>query len=131
MLKCSSYNCNSVRNNSECVKNLLKISDVVLLQELMLSKSDLPYLENFDKNFEVVAFVRDREREGINEGRPSRGVAIFWRRQLAKLITPIKMDDSMIAVIFNDNGEKIMMMNIYMPCDKQNFNSLDEQIHFS
>ena len=77
MIRCVSYNCNSVRNNSEAVKMLLGISDIVLLQEIMLCKSDLPFLDLLDKNFDSIACVCDREADGINEGRPVKGVAIF------------------------------------------------------
>ena len=81
MIKCTSYNCNSIRNNVENVKMLHSISDVVFLQEIMLCKSDLSFLDCLDDNFEKVAFVNDREQEGIVEGgRPVRGVAIFLEK---------------------------------------------------
>ena len=82
MIRCASYNCNSIRNSSETVKNILFKSDIVFLQEILLSKSDLPILNEFDIDFRHIAFVNDREEEGINEGRPSKGVAIFWRDTL-------------------------------------------------
>ena len=80
MIKCVTFNCNSIRNNSEIVKQLLSFSDIVLLQEIMLSKSDLPLLNDFHKEFMHIAKVKDRESEGISEGRPSKGVAIFWKK---------------------------------------------------
>ena len=43
----------------------------------MLNKSDLYLLNDFDPDFKQVAFVKDRDAEGINECRPSRGVAYF------------------------------------------------------
>ena len=77
MVKCISYNCNSIRNNSEIVKDLLNKTDILFLQEIMLCKSDLGLLNDFNEDFECVGFVKDRESEGINEGRPSKGVAIY------------------------------------------------------
>ena len=47
-MKITSYNCNSVRNNSETVKKLLNDCDILLLQELMLEKRDLDILNEFD-----------------------------------------------------------------------------------
>ena len=79
MITFVTYNCNSIRNNSETVKSLFDKADVILLQELMLCKSDLPLLNDFHERFNHIAFVNDRESDGICEGRPSRGVAIFWR----------------------------------------------------
>ena len=129
MIKFVSYNCNSVRKNAETVKNLLEKSDVVFLQELMLSKSDLPLLYDFHEDFDHVGFVKDCESQGINEGRPSRGVAIFWRKYLTPLITPIIIDDSLIGVIFKDNNNSsnnILFMNVYLPCDAQTSDALDK-----
>ena len=73
MIKVISYNCNSVRKNAENVKSLLQNNDVICLQEIMLCKSDLPILNNFNKDFNNIADVGDRESLGINEGIPSRG----------------------------------------------------------
>ena len=79
MLRCVTYNCNSIRNNSENIKHLLSSSDIVFLQEIMLNKTDLPILNDFHKEFMHIAFVKDGESSGISEGRPSKGVAIFWK----------------------------------------------------
>ena len=128
MIKCVSYNCNSIRNNSENVKELLNKNDIVFLQELMLCKSDLCILNDFDSRFEYTAFVQDRESEGINEGRPSKGVAVYWRKYLSPNITPLLIDDSLIGIIlnsFDDNNNKTLFLNIYLPCDSQNPESFD------
>ena len=77
MVNIVSYNCNSVRNNADIVKSLFIDSDIVMLQELMLEKRDLCILNDFSKDFKHIAFVKDREMDGICEGRPSRGVAFF------------------------------------------------------
>ena len=125
MLKCASYNCNSVRKNSDNVKRLLDDFDIVFLQEIMLSKSDLPLLNDFNKQFRNIAFVKDRETEGINEGRPSKGVAIFWREKFSSLISPLLIDDACIGIILSHGSTKMLMLNVYMPCDLQTFDALD------
>ena len=61
MVRCVTYNCNSIRNNSESVKELLNKSDIVCLQELMLNKTDISILSQFDANFDNIAFVKDKE----------------------------------------------------------------------
>ena len=76
-MKIISYNCNSIRNNFENARTLLGDADILLLQELMLEKRDLDILNDLHENFKYIAEVRDREMEGICEGRPSRGVAIY------------------------------------------------------
>ena len=128
MIKCASYNCNSIRNNSENVKKLLNKNDIVFLQELMLSRSDLCILNDFDSRFEYAAFVKDRESEGINEGRPSKGVAIYWRKHLSSNINPLIIDDSLIGITLDsldDSNNKTLFLNVYLPCDSQNPDSFD------
>ena len=125
MLYCATYNCNSIRNNSEVVKNLLSNVDILCLQELMLNKSDLGILDQFNPDFEYVAYVRDREACGINEGRPTAGVAIFWKRYLSPCIKTVSIDDSMIGIILSNGKENIFILNVYLPCDLQTIDALD------
>ena len=129
MVKCVSYNCNSIRNNSEIVKTLLDTSDIVFLQEIMLCKSDLTLLDHFNDDFRHFVFVKDREAEGINEGRPSKGVAIFWRKNLSQYISPILIDDSVIGMILTKGNFRVMFINVYMPCDLQTGDALDNYRH--
>ena len=58
-MKLVSYNCNSIRNNTENVKNLLYKNDVVFLQEIMLSKSDLPLLFHYNCDASQVDFLQE------------------------------------------------------------------------
>ena len=125
MIRITSYNCNSIRNNSENVKSLLDNSDILLLQEIMLEKRDLDVLNDFNKDFRHISFVKDRESEGICEGRPSRGVAIFWRANLSACISPVYVDDSMIGIILNCEHFKVLLMNVYLPCDMQTIDAFD------
>ena len=127
-IKCISYNCNSIRNNSEIVKELLNKSDILFLQEIMLCKSDLGILKDFNEDFECIGYVKDRESEGINEGRPCRGVAIYWRRCLSPHVFPLIIDDSVMGLILTsprDCHNKSLFLNVYLPCDSQTSGSFD------
>ena len=129
MVKCMSYNCNSIRNNSEIVKGLLEKTDILFLQEIMLCKSDLGLLNDFNEEFECIGYVRDRESEGINEGRPCKGVAIYWRRSLSPYVDPLVIDDSLIGLILTnpkDCYSKSLFINVYLPCDTQTAGAFDE-----
>ena len=126
MVHCISYNCNSIRNNSEIVKCLLNDADILCLQEIMLTKDDLCILNQFNPDFDHVAFVNDREASDINEGRPTAGVAIFWRRQFSHCIRPVIVDASIIGIILDNGNDKVLMMNVYLPCDYRNIDSLDK-----
>ena len=129
MVICATYNCNSVRNNSEIVKDLLGSVDISFLQEIMLSRNDVGILNQFNPNFENTAFVSDKDNAGINEGRPSAGVAIFWRRNLSPFVKPMNCNDSLIGIIFDNRKDKILILNVYLPCDYQNFDALDKYRH--
>ena len=125
MVKCVTYNCNSIRNNSENVRSLFNTADIILLQEIMLSRSDLPLLNDFNDDFDNIAFVKDRESLCINEGRPTGGVAIFWRRNLSPYISPVIIDDTCIGIVIDNGFNKVLIFNVYMPCDMQTLDSLD------
>ena len=58
-MRCVSYNCNSIRNNSEIVKALMENNDLVFLQEIMLNRSALPILHDFNENFSHVACSKE------------------------------------------------------------------------
>ena len=125
MLNIVSYNCNSVRNNVDIVKSLFSESDIVMLQELMLEKRDVGVLNDFNKDFKHIAFVKDREMEGICEGRPARGVAIFWRNHLSTMISPVFVNDFIIGIVFRSNDFNVLILNVYMPCDLQTLDSFE------
>ena len=126
MARIVSYNCNSIRNNSETVKFLLANFDIVVLQEIMLEKRDIGILNDFNPNFKHIVSVKDREMEGVCEGRPSGGVAIFWRTCLSPFISPVFVDDSIIGVTLETENFKVLLLNIYLPCDKQSIESVDK-----
>ena len=76
MVYISSFNTHSVRNNSEVVKNLPSVSDILLLQELlMLPESEVGILGSLDENFSFSASIKDKRRDGIIAGRPTCGMA--------------------------------------------------------
>ena len=126
MVRIATYNCNSVRNNSEIVKSLLLNVDILFLQELMLEKRDLGILHDFNVDFKHVAYVNDRESEGICEGRPSKGVAIFWRSHLSPFISPILVNDSIIGILVKTVDFKLLLLNVYLPCDKQTSMAIED-----
>ena len=126
MAKITSYNCNSVRCNSEIVKSLLLDADILFLQELMLEKRDIGFLNDFSDNFRHIAYVTDRESTGICEGRPSKGVAIFWRKCLSSFVSPIVISDSLIGVLVQTRQFKVLLLNVYLPCDMQTADAFED-----
>ena len=105
---------------------MLHDCDILLLQELMLEKRDLEILSDLHENFKYIAEVRDREMEGICEGRPSRGVAIYWRDTFSSSISPVYANDSLIGIILNSGSSKLLILNVYLPCDTQDRFAVNE-----
>ena len=126
MMRITSYNCNSFRNNFENVRALLHDCDIILLQELMLEKRDLEILGDLHEDFKYIAEVRDREMDGICEGRPSKGVAIYWRDAFSSSISPVYANDSLIGIIVNSGSSRLLILNVYLPCDTQDRFAVNE-----
>ena len=82
MIKFATFNCNSIRKNVESVKELLRSNDIVFLQELMLLREDLGFLKELNKDFSCTACAKGVKDNEIATGRPSKGVAIFFRNTL-------------------------------------------------
>ena len=126
MLRFVSYNCHSVRTNIDIVKQLLSSHDVVLLQELMLPEEDIAFIDMIDSNFYSVSHVKDKKSDGIIVGRPSRGVAILWRKCLSFKAEVMNISDRMIGVSFSGGSIDFLILNVYMPYDARDIDSLDE-----
>ena len=126
MLNIVSFNCHSIIKNIETVKQLLNRFDIVLLQELMLMEEDIAVVEQLHPDFNCTVGIKDKNVDGILTGRPSRGVAILFRKYLFRFIEPIKFDDRVIGIVLSNNSFKTVILNIYMPFDKRNNDSLHD-----
>ena len=59
------------------------------------------------------------------EGRPSRGVAIFWRRHLSSIISPVLVNDFIIGIVLKVKDFSILLLNAYLTCDLQTLDALE------
>ena len=127
MINITTFNCHSIRKNIEKVIELLKCNDIVLLQELMLYLEDAEFIKNVDPDFECCFMLNKLDDNMILGGRPSRGVAILWRKCLNNSISPLKIDDRLIGIYMSSiNKGKILILNVYMPYDAHDSESLHE-----
>ena len=126
MLRFATYNCNSVRKNIESVRDLLKNNDIVFLQEIMLLNDDLYFLDLIDNDFICTAKVKDEYCNGIATGRPSAGVAIFYRKSYLNLIQCFSINECLNGIIIDTNIGKILALNVYLPYDNRDLDSLDK-----
>jgi hypothetical protein len=126
MLKIVSFNCNSIRKNIEKVKALAMSYDIIMLQELMLMNDDASILSNIDKNYFAYYFLKDKIISDVNIGRPTKGVAFLINKTLKDIVTPLFINESIIALVLNGEFKKYLLINVYMPVDRQNCDSFDE-----
>ena len=125
MLRTASYNCSSIGKNMEIVKNLLLSSDIVVLQELMLYMRDLSLLNDIDDNFDNFATVEDDVSDDISEGRPTRGVAVFWRKELSHCVRAVQVNKSLGGIVLSGERGNMLILNVYMPCHFETVDALD------
>ena len=130
MLRFASFNCHSVRNNIEVVKSLLDTHDIILLQELMIHECDVGILYQLNQDFTCNVGVSDRVNDGIVYGRPSRGVAILYRKYLLSNIKHVAIDDRINGILITHEDQITLVLNVYLPYDAQNSESLDEYNHY-
>ena len=125
MLRVVSYNCNSIRSKIDVIRELMVDHDIVLIQELLLLEEDIGILDDIHHDFNYTACLKDKMNFGVNCGRPSKGVCIFWRKSIANCIDPVKFDERIIAININTlNAGRILLLNVYMPCNMQDLESL-------
>ena len=123
-LKVASFNCNSIRKNVEIVKNLLHDNDIVLLQEIIITYSEIDFLNRINDEFHC-SFVPsfDPTLNGLN-GRPKGGLCIFWRISLNDIIKSTPYTDNIMGVKIGNSNFSILLLNVYMPHDDRSALSL-------
>ena len=123
LLNFVTYNCNSVKNKIDTVKYLTSNFDFVLLQEIMLLESDRGYLENISPHHFAYSFARDNVVNGINIGRPSKGVCFLINNKFRKIVSPIFINERIIGLVLNINNVEYLLLNVYLPVDKNSIES--------
>ena len=117
----TSYNSHGIgKDILDYIQKPTNVSDFVIIQEHWLHEKDNNY---FKKN---LCNVKSHAISGMNptellQGRPFAGCAILWKSNLQHKIVPIQIDSkSICAVKIILNEETILIVNVYMPCYKQN-----------
>ena len=121
-LKFLTYNSTGLGGNKmEYIESLCDslCIDVVMLQETWLTKENLLKLSNVHSDFMFCGTSGINENE-LLAGRPYGGVAILWRKNLCKEVTPIKVSCNRLCAVkitLGDQGGKILLICCYFPCD--------------
>ena len=117
----------NVTGDKVLISDLLSLNpDILLVQEHWLQKRDLTKLNHLHKNYigkGQSAIPDDR----VLIGRPYGGVAFLWKRNSESVVKFCKTDSDRICalLITNKNGDKLLLVNCYLPCDNRSKTSVD------
>ena len=123
--KIASYNCNSIRNKIDIIREILDENDILFLQEIMLIESDISLLDDIHDDFECISSPSKYTTDCSFSGRPKGGLAIFCRKSILKEVKFKKFNDNVMGIIVCDGRENCLILNVYLPCDMRNDSSLD------
>ena len=125
----ASYNCRGFKSSVEEIKSLCSHSDIVCLQETMLSNIDLPLLNQVHKDFFAKGLSAMDMEDGVLSGRPHGGLAILWRKSLTTSFKTVDMGDNrLLGLEVYFGSKKLLFINVYLPwCTTKH---LDEFLHY-
>ena len=100
----------------EYMKEILQMTDILLIQEYWLLDSRISSLEGNINDVHVHRMSGMLESD-IQSGSPFI-VAIIWEKNIKCKITPISLSSRrMCAIILTVNNFDNILFNVYMPCD--------------
>ncbi|CAK1546365.1 unnamed protein product [Leptosia nina] len=110
----------SLKRSIEQVRMLCEYTDIIALQETWLLPHDLDFVSSISDNFASCAKSSVDTTLGVLRGRPYGGLAILWRRSVFKDVKIIDCStDRLAAVRINCAGKQFLVMNVYMPTNKE------------
>ncbi len=117
-LKLCSYNSQGLAPDRQVyIDDLMKLCDVLLIQEHWLYQDQVNCFHNFVDNIHVHA-VSGMDQSRIHTGRPYGGCAILWSRSIKGDVEPIQMNSNRVCGIrIRSHSGVIMLFNVYLPCD--------------
>lgn len=98
-LNVATFNCRSIKNSAQAVKDLCQIADIVVLQEHWLLPNNLNFLSSLDKEFLTYGSSAVDLGKGLLYGRPFGGVAVVWRKSLGVTVSIVSDDDDRVLAI--------------------------------
>ena len=128
-LNICSYNFNSVRKKVDIVREILMITDVLLLQEIILRNEDSDFIAGISDLFDGIVLPSKCSETECFEGRPSGGLAIIWRKSLNISIELITLHDNFMIVLLTSNIVTVGLVNVYMLYDDRSIEMLKDYSH--
>lgn len=125
-IKFCSFNCQSFNANSDIIQKLLEDNDIIFLQETLIEENNIDIFDTFNDNFRSF-YISAQRKAGIHVGRASGGLAIFCRKSVSFKCIPVHISNRVLGVkIQFPNDYCFLILNVYLPCDYGDIDSLIE-----
>ena len=116
-----SFNCEGVKRSKDFICDLLNTTDcnILCLQEIWTLDSTIDMLNTIQKDYMYTGISGVDNTVEILHGRPKGGVAILFKKSLAKYVSYVKSDNRRISAIklCMENIFSCLVTNVYLPCD--------------
>ncbi len=120
-LNISSLNCEGLKRSSDYIKDYLSThsTDILCLQETWLVDQNLCNLGNIHCDYLFHGKSGVDSNVDIIRGRPYGGVALLYKKSIAKNVTSVSIDNSRLCgiMLHASTNFKILILCVYMPCD--------------
>ena len=130
-LNIASYNCEGINRTSHYINDLLDTDnlDILCLQETWLLDEQHDKLQNLHDNYLPRGKSGVDSETRILQGRPSGGVAILYKKSIARHIQFIDIDSKRACgiIINTSDNNSILCLCIYMPCDNYSTNVVTQE----
>ena len=120
--KILSFNCEGVKRSKNFICGLLNTTDcnILCLQEIWTLDSTIDMLNTIHEDYNKYIGISDIDSTAeILHGRLKGGVAILFKKSLAKYVSYVKSGDRRICAIklCMENNFSCLVTNVYLPCD--------------
>ena len=122
-----SYNCNSIRNKIDAVRNLLLKCDLLVCQEVILLPDERDILYGISSEFDHLFSPSLPSQSEFGDGRPKGGMVFFFRRSLNLKISMMYDDPNLFVCNVSQASHVVFTLAcVYFPCDNRSVESLIE-----
>ena len=124
-IRVCSFNCQSLNRKSQVVQSLLSNYDILFLQETLVNEFNSEILDSLDPNF-LSYYVPAVRKSNVFSGRPSGGLAAFWRKSEDWKVTMFNFSPRIMGMRIEIDTVHYLILNIYCICDYGTLDSLIE-----
>ena len=130
-LKLCTFNCCSLKNNIDLVRELTgRKYDVIMLQETFVTEDQLGIIDYIDENYDCIAVPATFSEKVLaaNAGRQEGGMAILWRKASNLKVNKVSIENNFMVFNFAIGNVKIVVVNVYMNSDLWEVSTLNKYL---